>query len=119
MKTSKKHQPHPVVERIRKIMRDRGLKQAAIAEYAGVDPSQMYKVLKGDVQISLWQLSNLASGLGMELIDLFTYPEKYVPENASRDEVSAMITIQLNREKKEKVLRAVFGEKDLKILNIK
>lgn len=55
----------------------------------------------------------------MELIDLFTYPEKYVPAEKQDENVTAMLTIQLRGEKKEKVLRAVFGDKNLKLLDIK
>lgn len=119
MRTKKDYPQHPVIQNIRKLMNDRGLTQEAIASYAGIDPSQMSKVMKGEVQISLWQLSNIATGLGMDLIDLFTYPQKYVPADGKQDGITAMLTIQLDPEKKEKVLRAVFGDKNLKLLDLK
>lgn len=118
MRTKKDYPQHPVIQNLRKIMNDKELKQEAVASYAGIDPSQMSKVMKGEVQISLWQLSNIATGLGMELIDLFTYPEKYVPAEKQDENVTAMLTIQLRGEKKEKVLRAVFGDKNLKLLDL-
>lgn len=116
MGKTKKYPPHPVIDCIRKIMNDRNLKKSTLAMYAGIDPSQMTKVMNGTVQINLWQLSNLASGLGMELIDLFTYPEKFRPVNESKDEMTASITIQLKDEKKEQALKLLFGDKNLKLL---
>ena len=119
MEHQKKYSIHPVIEKIRKIMNDRDLKKATLAMYAGISPSQMTKVMNGQVQISLWQLSNLASGLGMELIDLFTYPEKYRPVQENNEEMTASITIQLKDDKKEQALKLLFGEKNLKLLNLK
>lgn len=55
----------------------------------------------------------------MELIDLFTYPEKFRPVNEAKDEMTASITIQLKDEKKEQALKLLFGDKNLKLLNLK
>ena len=77
MKTKKNYPKHPVIDNLLKIMKDRGIKQETIAEYAEIDPSQMSKILSGKVQISVWQLSNIATKLGMRETDLFTYPDVY------------------------------------------
>lgn len=117
MKKKEKKEIHPVIEHIRKIINDKGLTQAAVAEYAGTTPSQFSKIMNGEVQISLWQVSNIATSLNMELIDVFTYPDKYVLANSADDEIKASLTIQLKKEKKDQVLRLIFGENDLEILN--
>lgn len=38
---------HPVIEKIRKIIADRGLTQIVAAEFAGTSPSQFSKILGG------------------------------------------------------------------------
>ncbi len=112
---------HPVVENLRKIMRDRGLIQATMAQYAQTTPSQFSKILNGSVQISIWQLSNIATRLSMDIIDLFTYPKRYVDLDSirvdSKQEIKATLTIELGQEKKDQVFRFIFGDNDVKILN--
>lgn len=119
MKTKRKDGPHPVTENIRKILNDKNLTQTSVAEYAGLSQGQMSKIMNGAGNFTTWQLSKIASGLGMRLIDLFTYPEKYGPIREDSDEMTASITIQLKDEKKAQILKLLFGDKNLKLLNIK
>lgn len=112
-----------ILENIRKIMNDRGLTQASIAEYANTTPSQMSRIFKGDVQLSLKQLSDIATSFQMTVVDVITYPNKYVDSNGLSDEEKAMrkpkvlLQLELEEEKKEQVLKIVFGENNLEILN--
>lgn len=112
-----------ILENIRKIMNDRGLTQASIAEYANTTPSQMSRIFKGDVQLSLKQLSDIATSFQMTVVDVITYPNKYVDSNSLSDEEKAMrkpkvlLQLELEEEKKEQVLKIVFGENNLEILN--
>ncbi len=101
-----------------KIMRDRHLTQATVANYLKTSPSQFSKILKGDVKLSFTQLSNLATNLSMPEIDIITYPEKYYKhENAEPDQVEAILQIKLKKDKKDQVLKLVFGDKNIEILN--
>ncbi len=110
---------HPVVENIRKIISDKKISQKAMAEYAGTSASQFSKILSGEVQLSLRQISNIATNLGLREIDLFTYPDIYEKRDKSNfsDEVRASLTIELSPSKKEQVLKLVFGDNNLEILN--
>lgn len=112
---------HPVVENLRKIMRDKKLTQATMAQYAQTTPSQFSKILNGSVQISIWQLSNIATSLSVNIIDIFTYPKIFIDLDSirldSRQEVKATLTIELGQEKKDQVFRFIFGDNDVKILN--
>ena len=103
---------HPVVEKLRLIMRDRNLTQKAIAEYAETGDTQMSKIFNGSLQLSLWQLSNIASNLQMEVADIFTYPKKYVDREtvvSNADKVS--VTFEISADKREHLLKLVMGEK--------
>lgn len=117
MKTKREDGPHPVTERIRKILNDRNLTQTAVAEYAGMSQAQFSKCMTGRSNFNTWQLSKMANGLGMRLIDLFTYPDRYQLVHDEEDEISASITIQLKAEKKDQALKLLFGDKNLKLLN--
>lgn len=104
---------------LRKIMNDRGLTQATLASYANTSASQFSKILNGVVSLSLEQLSNLAQSLSMREIDIITYPEIYKNANSGKDNdpVEAILQIKLKKDKKDQVLKLVFGEHDIEILN--
>ena len=55
----------------------------------------------------------------MRLIDIFTYPDVYQAVDKENEEVTASITVQLKDEKKAQVLRLLFGDKNLKLLDLK
>lgn len=107
-----------ILNNIRKIQKERGLTQLALAEFAQVGPSQMSKILRGDVILSIEQMSRIATGLSLKEIDLITYPEVYVPKQSPEAEpVEATLQIKLRKDKKDQVLRLVFGDNNLEILN--
>ena len=107
-----------VIDNLVAIKKDKKLTQAEMAEYAGMGPSQFSKVLGKTVAISLIQLSKIASRLSLREIDLLTYPDKYERKSNGKNEpVEAILQIKLQKEKKDQVLKFVFGENCLEILN--
>ena len=107
-----------VVENLRKIIADRNLKQAAVGEMANISESQFSRVLSGQVQLSLNQLANIASGLGLREIDIITYPEVFVSETEKEEDNSeVLLQFKLKKDKKDQVLKLVFGDNDIEILN--
>lgn len=120
MKRKKDLCPHPVIENLRKIMIDNKITQYKMAEYAGIEPSQFSKIMNGSIQISLWQISNIATNLNMDIIDIFTYPDKYSKQDSKHpdnNDLRTTLTIELKTEMKQKVLNAIFNKDDLEILN--
>ena len=108
---------HPGIDKIRKIIAESGLTQIVAAEFAGPSPSQFSKLLGGEVQLSLWQLSNFATNLDMDIIDVFTYPQKYTLNGKSEEDLEAILQIKLKKDRKDQVLKLVFGDNNLEILN--
>lgn len=107
-----------IINNLRKIMNDKGLTQATMAEYANTTPSQFSKIMNGQVQLSLIQLSNIARSLSMKEIDVLTFPDKYIKKiDGTNEPVEAVLQIKLNKTKKDQVLKLVFGENDIEILN--
>ena len=109
-----------IVGNIRKIMNDRNLTQNAVAHCLGTSESQFSKILKGDVKLSINQLENFARNLSIPVIDVITYPDVYVnveKKEPEQDPIEAVLQIKLKREKKDQVLRLVFGENNIEILN--
>ena len=118
MESSENKVQKQLVTNLLKIMRDRNITQAALADYMGTSPSQLSKILNGGLNLSLAHISNLAMNLSLREIDIFTYPDKYVSQKAVEDEpVEAILQIRLTKDKKDQVLKLVFGENDIEILN--
>lgn len=107
-----------VINNIRKIMNDSNLTQAVMASYIGISPSQFSKILSGTVQLSLNQLSNLATSLSIREIDIITYPDRYVSEDyIPSDSPEVSLQIKLKKDKRDQVMRLIFGDNDIEILN--
>ncbi len=102
-----------IVANIRKIMRDKNLKQAAVAGMLEIHPSQFTKVLKGEVQLSLKQVSNLATNLSISVIDLLTYPDVYVPNTYQPSKTKVLVELEVSPDEfirmglKEKVIQVL------------
>lgn len=107
-----------VVENLRKIIASRNLKQATVGEYADISESQFSRVLSGSVQLSLNQLAKIASGLNMREIDIITYPDIYVSKDEKEEDgAEVLLQLKLKKDKKDQVMRLVFGESVVEILN--
>ncbi len=102
-----------VVNNVRKIMLDKNITQVAMGEYLGASESSMSKILSGQSSLTLDHLANLASNLSISVNDILYYGQ----EKKSDDPVEAVLQIRLMREKKNQILRLIFGEHNLEILN--
>lgn len=118
MEQAEKETQALLVGNLRKIMRDRNLTQAVLAEYMGTTPSQVSRILKGGLNVTLTHISNLAQNLSLREIDIFTYPERYAtPKKGEEEPVEAILQVKLTKDKKDQVLKLVFGENNIEIFN--
>lgn len=103
-----------VLNNLRKIMNDRKITQVAMGEMMGAKESSTSKIFKGDASLTLDHLSNLASSLGISVIDILTYSEK--AQKSESNPVEAVLQIKLKNDKKDQVLKIVFGDNNLEFL---
>lgn len=107
-----------IAANIIRILKDRELKQAYIARKLDIAESQISKKLSGKAQISLEDLSEIAQALSLKEIDIITYPDVYVKKEENTSEpVEAILQIKLQKDKKDQVLKLVFGDNNIEILN--
>ncbi len=104
---------------IANLMKDKDLSQAAIADIAETDAGQLSKIMKGRANFTLAHVENLARYFGLRTIDIFTYPQRYVaPEGpAGHEPAEVLLQMRLTKEKKDQVLKLVFGDNNIEILN--
>lgn len=114
----KKNLNELVSSNIQKILIDRNLNQANIAIESGISTSNMSKKLNGSLNFSLEDISKIANALSMREIDIITYPDVYVrKEEATSEPIEAVLQIKLKKDKKDQVLKLIFGDNDIEILN--
>ena len=113
-----------IVENIKAIRLAKQIKQQALAEALGLEITAISNIENGKRELRVNELDAIANALGVSVIDLLTYPDKYAPiENGStgstrkENPVKAILQIELSQEKRDQVFRLVFGDNDLQILN--
>ena len=105
-------------ESIQNLMNDKHLNKAAMAQIAETDGSQFGRIMKGTANFTLAHLENFANYFDLRAIDLFTYPDIYTaPEKKGGEPSEVLLQIRLTKEKKDQVLKLVFGENNIEILN--
>ena len=106
-----------VIKNLTIIMESKGLNQLDLAEYAGVSESAVSKYLKFQNALSLDNLSRMASGLGLRVIDIITYPKVLKYDRKDDEPVEAVLQIRLTKDKRDQVMKLVFGDNNIEILN--
>ena len=112
-----------ILSNIIKIMRDKDLKQSTLAERMGTTQSQISKKLSGELKISIDELSKIASALSdlnstIRVIDLITYPDVYQnTKPKEREDVKAILQLELHENKRDQVLKLIFGDNNVEIFN--
>lgn len=102
-----------VVDNIIAIRKKRGVKQEQIAFALSVDTAVVSNIENGKRELKVNELEKIATVLGVDVIYLFTYPHVFVKKNeGTGDPVEAVLQIKLQSDKKEQVLKLVFGEND-------
>lgn len=105
-----------VIENIKEIMQERNVPTKVVANNLGVDVSTISKILNGHRELKVSELAKIAQSLEVRIIDLFTWPDKYVKNPNGQEDIEAILQIKLKSYMKEKVLQDIFGKKDLELL---
>lgn len=100
-----------ILKNLELIRKERGIKQEVIAERLGVSQQSYsgYFTETGDMKIS--RIQEIADIIGVSLVDVVTYPEKYVPaaeqvtcENCKKnEEIIENLTLLIRELKKKKL----------------
>lgn len=111
-----------VIDNIFKIMAQKGVKQRTLADAMGIDESQISVMKKGNRDLRISEIENIASCLGISITDLFTWPERYVPEQSAGEKslTTPKVILQLELEDsdvKADVIKLAFGDRVLEIKN--
>ena len=108
-----------ILENIKKIRNEKGISQEYIATSLKIEQSSYGLIENGKRKLRYDTLLQIAIALEMNVIDIITFPEKWSPISSSTksEPIEAILQIKLQSDKKDQVLKLIFGSNNLEILN--
>jgi transcriptional regulator with XRE-family HTH domain len=110
-----------ILNNIVSIRKNKGFSQEYMANELKMEQSNYGKIERKAVKLTVNQLEKISEIFNLRIIDIITYPSMYVDpinyKNENVETVRATLQIELTKEKKEQVLKLVFGDNNLEILN--
>jgi transcriptional regulator with XRE-family HTH domain len=108
-----------VVENITNIRREKGISQEFIANILHVDTAVISNIERGKRELKVCELEIIAKALDVDVLYLLTYPHIYVKKelNGKPEPAEAVLQIKLTGDKRDKVLKSIFGDANLEFLN--
>ena len=107
----KKNQLHPIVDNINKIVKDSGLDKSSSAFKCGFPESKWNKISNGVQELKLSELSKIAEVLEMSILEIVTYPKKYVEVDPSLEEKRVSVTFEVSSKMSEHLLKLVLKDR--------
>ena len=71
-----------ILKNIETIRKEKRIKQEVIAAELGIKQSSYSSYINRESDITFSRLSHISNILGVSVIDIIAYPEKYVPESS-------------------------------------
>ena len=108
-----------VVENIIHIRREKGISQEFIANALHVDTAVISNIERGKRELKVCELEKIAKVLQVDVLYLLTYPHVYVKREPSgkQEPAETIVQIKLTGEKRETILKMLFGDRNLTFLN--
>ena len=130
MKFEQENIEDKVAINIAKLLKVNDWKASRLAMELNTTEGAMSKKLSGKIKISLNDLADIATALSkmasengkprITMLDIITYPDRYIKvEQGEKQEepIEAVLQIKLQKSKKDQVLRLIFGDNDIELLN--
>ena len=108
-----------ILENIDTIRRNRGYSQEYPAMQIGMKQAGFSLIMSGERELKYNTLLQIANALQMSVIDVITFPDKYVMAKGNGTSTEAVLQIKLDSDKKDQILNIVFGEQIAELLKSK
>ena len=111
-----------IIENIRTLRESKGYSQDDMAELMCITQSAYARFERGATKTDLKTVSLAAKVLEVTLVDVITYPEKYVnikdvSKESSTFEPEVILQVKIKGDKRKEILKTAFENCDLDILN--
>ncbi len=103
-----------VHEAIKIIRLQKSINQQVIADALNLDVAIVSNIENGKRDLRVKELKIISNVLGISPVDLFTYQDKYVKlSQKEEDQTEAILQIKLTKEKKDQIMRMLFGHENI------
>lgn len=99
-----------ILRNIDAIRRNKGYSQEYLASQIGIKQAGFSLIMSGERELKYNTLLQIANALQESVIDIIAYPEKYILSRDNNISTETVLQIKLDNDKKEQVLKIVFGE---------
>ena len=108
-----------IYKNIREIRLQKGINQQALADALNLDVAVISNIEKGKRDLRVKELEIISNVLGLTVVDLLTYPQQYVNiiDIPRSDDSEVSLQIKLKNDKRDQVMRLIFCDNDIEILN--
>ena len=106
-----------ILENISKIRVNKKITQKSIAEFLEIEQGSYSLLERGERELTIDRLLQIAIFFKMDIVDIITYPNKGSYNKENEEDIKAILQIELKKDKKDKVMRIIFGDNNLEILN--
>lgn len=105
-----------ILRNIDAIRRNKGYSQEYLASQIGIKQAGLNLIMSGERELKYNTLLQIANALQESVIDIIAYPEKYVLSRDNNISTETVLQIKLDNDKKEQVLKIVFGNEGAELL---
>ena len=105
-----------ILANIDTIRRNKGYSQEYLAMQIGMKQAGFSLIMSGERELKYNTLLQIAKALQMPVIDVITFPDKYVVAKGHGTATEAVLQIKLDGDKKDQVLNIVLGEQVAELL---
>lgn len=109
-----------ILENIRILRQKANYSQEQMAEKMNVTQPKYARFERGATKTDLDMLLLFCNVLKISIVELFTYPKRYVDMDdipSLHREDTVLLSIEIKKEKKDQIMKLVFGDNSLEILN--
>ena len=106
-----------ILENISKIRVNKKITQKSIAEFLEIEQGSYSLLGRGERDLTIDRLLQIAIFFKMDVVDIITYPNKGSYNKENEEDIKAILQIELKKDKKDQVMKLIFGDNNLEILN--
>ena len=106
-----------ILENISKIRVNKKITQKSIAEFLEIEQGSYSLLERGERDLTIDRLLQIAIFFKMDVVDIITYPNKGSYNKEKEEDIKAILQIELKKDKKDQVMKLIFGDNSLEILN--
>ena len=106
-----------ILENISKIRVNKKITQKSIAEFLEIEQGSYSLLERGERDLTIDRLLQIAIFFKMDVVDIITYPNKGLYNKENEEDIKAILQIELKKDKKDQVMKLIFGDNNLEILN--